>query len=130
MRTSTSDAHPTSLKHQRINDKRQGSNPMFKDAHFQKHRASTQAQATSIRFAVYFFYIHHLDAPHEEHWSGREGTVSQIRKLLGLPPHTQKKIRRALEHIMLCIRSGQSFDGIYKNNAGLHVLINHGSFEE
>ena len=67
MRTSTGDAHPTLPKRQRLNYKRQGSNPTLKDAHFQKHRTFTTAHGKSIMFAVYYFYIHHLDAPHEEH---------------------------------------------------------------
>ena len=128
--TTSGDTHPTSSKRQRVNYKRQGSTPTLKEAHFEKHRSCTTANGKSFMFAIYYFYVEHLDAPNEEHWNGRDGTVSLIRKLLGLPPHTRKKIRRTLESIIRCIRSGKQFEGKYEKNAGRHVLIEPGSFEE
>ena len=113
-----------SVKRQRVRFKREGG----ADAALKKTIADELEQggtplSTSLRHAIYYHFIHRLDAPHEEHWSGKEGTISVIRHHLELPPHTHRRIRRTLEHIMLCIRAGTPFEGKLRTTSGRHILI-------
>ena len=120
---------PSSAKRQRIRYKRQGSNT-YKTTVTMELDQSLQPSDIHLRHAIYYVYVHVLDAPHEEHWSGKEGTIAIIRKKLELPPHTRRKIHRTLDLIMSSLRKGMIFDGKWETNAGRPILIKPGSTEE
>ena len=80
--------------------------------------------------AVYYIYVATLDTPHEEHWSGKEGTIAIIRKKLGLSPHTRRLIHRTLELIIKTFKDGTIFNGKYAITAGRPVSIKAASTEE
>jgi len=115
-----------SAKRQRTNYKRQGG---FTDEGATAIPAM-QPSRIHLRNAIYYIYVNTLDAPHEEHWSGKEGTIAIIRKKLGLPPHTRRLIRRTLDLIISNFKNGTVFDGIHESAAGRPVSIKPGSVEE
>ena len=115
-----------SAKRQRTKYKRQGSDAVKETIAIPvMHPSRIQLQN-----AIYYIYVATLDAPHEEHWSGKEVTISIIRKKLGLPPHTRILIRRTLELIIKTFKDGTIFDGKYATAAGRPVSIKPDSTEE
>ena len=119
------------MKQQRLHYKRQcGADAALKKTIATELEQGGTPLSTSLRHAIYYYFIHRLDAPHEEHWSGKEGTISVIRHHLELPPHTRRKILRTLQHIMICIRAGLPFAGKLGTTTGRHILITKGSIEE
>ena len=68
---------PSSAKRQRIRYKRQGSNT-YKTIVTMELDQSLQPSDIHLRHAIYYVYVHVLDAPHEEHWLGKEGTIAVI----------------------------------------------------
>ena len=123
--------HPPSVKRKRLKYKRNGgADTAIKRTIAHKMEQCAQPLSISLRHAIYYYYIHRLDGPHEEHWGGKEGTIAVIRKHLQLPPHTRRKIRRTLDKIMLCIRTGTPFVGQLGTTTGRHILIESGSAEE
>ena len=130
---STTPSLPPSIKRQRLQYKRRLGHITAIDLsqHFQhEDKSYLGSPATSLRHAIYYHFIHHLDAPHREHWGGKEGTISIIRRALQLPPSARRKIRRTLDKIMLCIVSGEPFDGRLGVSTGRNILISPGSVEE
>ena len=124
-------SNPPSVKRSRIRYKRNGgADAALKRTIANELEQCKQPLKISLRNVIYYYYIHRLDAPHEEHWAGKEGTISIIRKHLELPMHTRRKIRRTLEHIMMCIRAGTPFEGKLGTTTGRHILIQSGSAEE
>ena len=92
---------------------------------------STKPSRQCVRYSIYYFWAHDLDAPHEEHWNGKGGTIALIRKSLKMPINCRFKIRRTLREIMRCLRLGLPFDGnLHSDSMGRKVLINPGSVEE
>ena len=125
-----SPSHPPLVKRQRVHYKHEGSNKNIEPTLEMLLDQGKESFHKSLRHAIYYYFIYHLDAPHEEHWGGKEGTISLIRKHLCLPPHTRRKICRTLQCIIHHIRTGTPFTGNYESHAGRKVLIESGSTEE
>ena len=82
---------PPSVKRQRIHYKRNGGpDQAVKLSLAMELQQCANPLNTSLRHAIYYFFIHRLDAPHEEHWGGKEGTIAIIRRALQLPPHSHR----------------------------------------
>ena len=122
--------HTPSNKRLRLQCKRQGGPDaaIEKSTPFQPQQL--QSLHVSLRHAIYYIYIFLLDAPHKEHWGGRDGTISILRKKLRLPQHTRRKIRRTLSKILECMVNAEPFDGTLGKSTGRPILINSGSTEE
>ena len=122
---------PPSPKRIRIRYKREGGIPSIPKHKDIPSPDQTDTSRKSVRYAIYYFWLHDLDGPHEVHWSGKDGTIAHIQRSLKMPTHTQKKIRRTLEEIMRCLRLGLPFDGkIHSDSMGRKVLISAGLVEE
>ena len=92
----------------------------------------TENKRVCYRLAIYYHYIKILDAPHEIHWNGKEGTISLIRKALRMHPCQRRVIKRTLQEIMRCATEGIEFNGKiqYVNKLGAKIIISPGSAEE
>ena len=126
-------SRPPSIKRQRLQYKRRLGHitAINLSTHLSQEDPSyLGSPATSLRHAIYYYFIHHLDAPHHEHWGGTDGTISIIRRALQLPPSNRRKIRQTLERIMVCIREGRPFDGRLGVSTGRNILIQPGSVKE
>ena len=129
--TSTTPAtHPPSNKRLRLQHKRRGGSDATIAKFAPTEPSELQSQHVSLRHALYYFYVYVLDAPHKNHWGGKDGTISILRKKLKLPPHTRRKIHRTLSNILDCLADGSPFDGSLGKTSGRPVLITSGSTEE
>ena len=83
-----------------------------------------------LRQAIFYHFIHVLDALCNKHWKGHGGTIFLIRKALHLDFDHHHKIIFTLKEMTRCIRVGGSFDGTIKSHAGQKQLTKPGSTEE
>ena len=85
-----------------------------------------------IRQAIFYQFVHVLDAPSEKQWKGRGGTITLIRRALHLDFDQHRLIFFTLQATMRCIRAGKRFDGTINSNAnaGRKLMIKPGSAEE
>ena len=124
---------PPSNKRQRVKYKSRGISYAAPIEHRKDSPDSkSPVDRISARYSIYYTWVNRLDAPPEEDWKGRDGTIHTIRRILGMPPHARSKIRRVLEEAMRCLRVGECFDGRIepKNKVGRKVEILPGSAEE
>ena len=124
---------PPSNKRKRVNYKSRGISHAAPIEHRKDSPDSkSPVDRISARYSIYYTWVNRLDAPPEEDWKGRDGTIHTIRRMLGMPPHARSKIRRVLEEAMRCLRVGECFDGRIepKNKVGRKVEILPGSAEE
>ena len=92
----------------------------------------TENKRVCYRMAIYYHFIKILDAPHEIHWNGKDGTISLIRKALRMHPCQRRVIKRTLQEIMRCATEGIEFNGKIENinKLGAKIIISPGSAEE
>ena len=95
-------------------------------------RNPSERSRVYYRMAIYYYYVEVLDAPHLTHWRGNGGTITIIRKALGMMPYQRRVIKRTLLEIMRCAVEGIIFDGRIesKNKTGRKIIILPGSAEE
>lgn len=63
------------------------------------------------RVAIAHYFINVLDAPPEEEWSERNGTIWTIRVALGIPSGSHNTVLQTLKDVTACAESGQVYTG-------------------
>jgi hypothetical protein len=83
------------------------------------------------RESIAHAFLHLLGAPAEEDWTGRDGTISTIQKLLKIPQGSRNAILKVLRDVDGCMVAGVPYDssGDRTNNGGTRFVIKDGSVE-
>ena len=80
-------------------------------------KSSLRTRSLALRYCIYYHYVNVLDAPHEEHWMGVDGTISNISRSLNLRISQNKTVKRVLVEIVKCFELGVEFDGTYQSES-------------
>jgi hypothetical protein len=75
----------------------------------------TSRDYQSRRIAISYIYMHTLDAPKPSEWDGKNGTVGDICKRLGLGYSQRKSVKQCLTRIIICRSMGIEYDGTRKD---------------
>ena len=59
----------------------------------------TYTLALARRWSIYFLYEHVLGSPPEDKWAGRSGTITSIRRILGIPLGSNGCVRKVLSDV-------------------------------
>ena len=84
------------------------------------------------RCAIFVIFAQVLDAPPEEEWHGKDGTISSIMKTLEMPNGSRNVVKRVLVDSLKCINEGRPYCPARKLTAAENsrALIQRGSEEE
>ena len=85
-----------------------------------------------LRLAICYVLTKILDAPGAEYWSGSNGTICDVRRILQIGKGQREMIYRTLTEVMLCIRSGIGFNGKFNShkNCGRMIILKARETEE